>query len=70
MTKSEEQRTIKMPGHCSDERIIAFNLDMYKKFYEEIFGEGCPELKPEHWTVPSAMRATHTLFLLSEKLKK
>jgi hypothetical protein len=55
MTKSDEQR------------IIALNLDMYKMLYEEIFGEGCPELKPEHWTVASSIRATHTLFLLSEK---
>ena len=57
MTKSDEQR------------IIAFNLDVYEMLYEELFGEGCPELKPEHWTVQSSIRATHTLFLLSEKSK-
>ena len=70
MTKSEEQPIIKMPGCWSDERIIAFNLDMYKMFYEEILGKGCPELKPEHWTVASALTATHTLFLLSNKLNQ
>lgn len=49
MTKSDEQR------------IIAFNLDVYRMLYEKLFDVDCPELNPDHWTVRSSLNAAATL---------
>jgi|11BtaG_2_1085332.scaffolds.fasta_scaffold00274_5 hypothetical protein len=40
---------------------IAFNLDMYKLFYEKVYGVDCPELNPDHWSVKSSLNAASTL---------